>query len=253
MGWVDTHCHLQLTSAEPELLVARAQEAGVKWLVVPGVDAASSQQAYDLARRLRDVIDIKWTAGLHPHQADHWHAEREQIVELALKAAAVGECGLDFYRNLCPPETQISVLREHIGLAKALDLPVVMHCRDAFAALHELLVETGAGPRTVLHCWTAGPRWTKRFAETGAYFSFAGPLAFETGDTVRQGARHVPRERTMVETDTPFLAPPPHRGEDNEPARVALVGAALADLWQMEIEAVEGLTSAAALEVFWRG
>lgn len=245
--WVDTHCHLQLAEAEPDGLIADAAEVGVGWLVVPGIDAASSRAAARLADRFET---IKWAAGLHPHDATGWPLQADQIAELVATADAVGEVGLDFYRNLSPRGVQIDVFREQIELAREHDLPLIVHCRDAFAALYEILEDTGVGPRTVLHCWTAGPRWTRRFRELDVSFSYAGPLAFENGDTVRRGAAEAPPDRTMVETDTPLLSPPPYRTEENRPANVVLVGRALADVWGVSIGEVEASTTAAATRVF---
>jgi TatD DNase family protein len=248
MGWVDTHCHLQLDERSPAELLARAGH--VDWVVVPGVDAESSQSAADLAAS--NPTRMVHTAGLHPHDAVRWPLEREQIRELARGAVAVGETGLDFYRNLSPPELQRQAFADQIELALELSLPVVVHCRDAFADVYSHIEAAGVGAATVLHCWTGGPRWTKRFLELGCTFSFAGPVAFETGDTVRLGAALVPPERALVETDTPFLAPPPHRHEQNEPAWVELVGVALARVWSMSVAEVQRITADNAARVFRR-
>jgi TatD DNase family protein len=113
-----------------------------------------------------------------------------------------------------------------------------------------MLGEAGLGERAVLHCWTGGTRWTKRFAELGVTFSFAGPVAFETGETIRLGAVHADPERCLVETDTPYLSPPPHRDEQNEPSRVRYVGAALAEVWGKDLAEVAASTSAHAARVF---
>ena len=246
MGWVDTHCHLQLDERDSAELLDRAVQ--VDWVVVPGVDAESSQSAAGLAAS--DPTRIVHTAGLHPHDAQRWALERERIFELAKEAAAVGETGLDFYRNLSPPETQRQAFADQIGLARELALPLVVHCRDAFAEVYSQIETAGVGAATVLHCWTGGPRWTKRFIELGCTFSFAGPVAFETGETVRLGAALVPPERALVETDTPFLAPPPHRHEPNEPAWVELVGAALARVWSMDVDEVQRTTADNAARMF---
>jgi TatD DNase family protein len=248
MGWVDTHCHLQLDEREPETLLARADR--VDWVVVPGVDATSTEAALQLA--VLHPGRVLATAGLHPHDARAWPEQAPAIVEMAAGASAIGETGLDFYRDLSPREDQIRAFRSQIEVAAELEKPLIVHCRDAFADVHALLEETGAGPRAVLHCWTGGPRWTKRFLDLGATFSFAGPVAFETGDTVRRGAAEVPPERALVETDTPYLAPPPHRGEPNEPAWVALVGAALGDVWGIPVDRVASITSSNAARVFAR-
>jgi TatD DNase family protein len=190
------------------------------------------------------------TAGLHPHDASSWRSEGEGIAELAARAAALGETGLDFYRDLSPRVDQEAAFRAQIQLAIELGKPVIVHCRDAFGEVHDLIEATGCGEQAVLHCWTGGTRWTRRFLDLGVTFSFAGPVAFDTGETIRLGAALVPPERALVETDTPYLAPPPHRGEPNEPAWVALVGAALARVWGMGEAEVASITSANASRIF---
>ena len=248
MSWVDTHCHLQLDGRPPLVLLDRAKE--VEWVVVPGVDAASSQASIDLATE--NGGRVLATAGLHPHDATMWPQERSILEELATQVSAIGETGLDFYRELSPRATQESSLRDQIELARAVGKPIILHCRDAFADLHRIIEETGIGPQVVLHCWTGGRRWTRRFLDLGVTFSFAGPIAFETGETVRLSAELVPPERALVETDTPYLAPPPHRGEPNEPAWVSLVGEALARVWGMDPSDVAETTSRNAAGVFGR-
>ena len=246
MRWVDTHCHLQLDERDPVLLLERASE--VDWVVVPGVDLKSSERAARLAADHPGRVLA--TVGLHPHDAGRWTEQGAGLTELAPAAWAIGETGLDFYRDLSSRADQIRVFRRHVGLALDLGKPIVVHCRDAFANVIEMLEETGVGPQTVMHCWTGGPKWTRRYLDLGVMFSFAGPVAFETGDTVRLGAAQVPPDRALVETDTPYLAPPPHRGQPNEPAWVALVGAALAGVWGLEVEQVARVTSANATRVF---
>lgn len=245
MTWVDTHCHLQLDSRPTAELLARATD--VDWLVVPGIDAPSSLAAEELAKL---HPNLEWSAGLHPHDAEDWPAQEQQIVDMASRAAAIGETGLDWYRGLASREAQTRAFRSHLELAADVDKPVIVHCRDAFAEVYDLLEATGTGPRAVLHCWTGGRKWTRRFLDLGVIFSFAGPLAFETGETIRLAAERVPPDRAMVETDTPYLAPPPHRGEPNEPAWVAHTGAALARVWGMDVAEVAALTSATAKRVF---
>ena len=246
MGWVDTHCHLQLDGRPPAELMERARS--VDWMVVPGIDAASSAAAIDLARAVPDRLLP--TAGLHPHDAERFDDEWPAIEEMSAVAAAIGETGLDYYRDLSPRDRQRASFERHIELALELRKPLVVHCRDAFADVHELIERHDAGPLTVLHCWTGGPKWTRRLRDLGVTFSFAGPVAFETGDTVRRGAAEAPPDRTMVETDTPYLAPPPHRTEQNEPEWVTLVGAALAHVWGLSEEQVMTLTSRTAASVF---
>ncbi|HSM01331.1 MAG TPA: TatD family hydrolase [Acidimicrobiia bacterium] len=246
--WVDTHCHLQLSDEEAGPLLERAHAAGVAWVVAPGTDLRTSRASRVLARA--HPATVVPTAGIHPHEAARWDEEGDAIIELAADAAAIGECGLDYYRDLSPRGVQRTVFRHQVELAVDLDKPVVVHCRDAFADVHTILEETGAGPRAILHCWTGGPRWTRRFDELGVTFSFAGPITFDTGETVRLAAAEAPPERTMVETDTPYLTPPPHRRAPNEPANVVRVGEALAVVWGVPIEEAARMTTAAAERVF---
>jgi TatD DNase family protein len=222
----------------------------VDWLVVPGIDAASSRAAADLARIWSNRVFA--TAGLHPHEASRWPDEGEAIATLAEQAIAVGETGLDFYRNLSSPTDQVLAFGAQLDLAVSVDKPVVVHCRDAFEQVHQQIEARTIGSRVVLHCWTGGPRWTRRFLDLGCWFSFAGPIAFDSGETIRLAAALVPPDRALVETDTPFLTPPPHRGQPNEPGFVNLIGEALARVWGIEAEAVMALTSSNATKVFRR-
>ncbi len=246
--WVDTHGHLFLVEDDPEAVLTRAVDAGVDWLLCPGVDVESSEQSQDIAERFPDRV--LWSAGLHPHNADKWPDVADRISELAQDAAAIGECGLDWYRNLAPRDDQIRAFADQLVLATELGKPVIVHCRDAFKDVYEMLEEADLGDKAVLHCWTGGPKWTKRFRELGVTFSFAGPLTYRTGETLRLAAKHAPWDATMVETDSPYLTPEPLRGEPNEPANVVHTGAALASVWGLDEDEVARLTSETAARVF---
>jgi TatD DNase family protein len=249
--WVDSHCHLFMVEDDPAHALERAAAQGVAWILSPGTDLETTLAARSLAARFPDTV--KWSAGLHPHDASRWPDQGGRLSSLAAEATAIGETGLDYYRNFTPRDEQRASFSAQLELAYRLEKPIVVHCRDAFADVYDALEEAGLGERAVLHCWTGGPRWTKRFRDLGVTFSFAGPVAFETGDTVRRGAAEAPPERTMVETDTPFLAPPPHRGENNEPAYVPLIGAALAEVWGMPLADVAESTTATARRLFAGG
>lgn len=249
--WVDSHCHLHMAPVDAGILLERAAAAGVAWLVCPGTDAEGSRRARRLAGEYPDRV--LWAAGLHPHDAVRWPEERDEIADLAAGAAAIGEIGLDFYRNLSPREEQLEAFRDQVSLGEALDKPLVVHIRDAFAEVYEVVEAAAAGPRTVLHCWSGGPRWARRFLDLGVVFSFAGPITYPGGDAVRRAAALVPPDRAMVETDTPYLTPPPDRQAPNEPANVVKVGEALAEVWGVDPAAAAAATSATAARVFRRG
>jgi TatD DNase family protein len=247
-GWVDTHCHLFLMAEDPTTAVDRAVAAGVSWMVCPGIDLESTLQARAIATQ--HPQRVKWSAGLHPHEASRWEAQRGRLSALALEADVIGECGLDYYRDLSPRDQQQAAFTAQVELASRPGKPIIVHVRDAFADTYDILESAGLGERAVMHCWTGGPRWTKRFDSLGVTFSFAGPITYETADTVRRAAAVVPPERTLVETDSPYLTPVPHRGEDNRPEWVALNGGALAEVWGVDVETVAGLSATHAARVF---
>lgn len=247
-SWVDTHGHLFLIDDDPDAVLERAGAAGVAWLVCPGVDVATSEQSRELAARFPDRV--LWSAGLHPHDAAQWPDVADRIAELATTAAAVGECGLDWYRNLSPRDAQLQAFGDQLDIAKDLDKPIIIHCRDAFSDVFSMVEAVDIGERAVLHCWTGGSKWTKRFDALGVTFSIAGPLTYRTGETLQHATKFLPRDRTMVETDSPYLTPEPLRGRPNEPAYVVNTGGKLADIWEIEPEEVARLTSETAARVF---
>lgn len=246
--WVDSHCHLFLIEGETSAVLADAATAGVSWVVCPGIDLETSLAARRIAEQHPDRV--RWSAGLHPHDASRWQDEGARITALASDAAAIGECGLDYYRDLTPRDTQRRVFQEQVNLARDLDKPIIVHTRDSFADVYEILSVADLGEKAVLHCWTGGPRWTKRFLGLGATFSFAGPITYTTGDTVRRAAALVPSDRALIETDSPYLAPEPYRGEDNRPALVPRNGAALAGVWDTDVATVAAHTATNAARVF---
>ncbi|MEZ5176445.1 MAG: TatD family hydrolase [Acidimicrobiia bacterium] len=251
LRWVDTHGHLFMIDSPTDAVLGRAIDRGVDWVVCPGVDAASSAASESLARL--HPGRVRWSAGLHPHEATRWPQDADTLADLAARADAVGECGLDYYRNLSPVQDQRVAFRAQLRLAGDLGKPIIIHCRDAFADVYDLLDGAQLGARAVLHCWTGGPKWTRRFAALGVTFSYAGPLTYDTAETLRLGAKHAPPARTMLETDSPYLTPEPLRGMPNEPAHVHLTGAVLAEVWGTTVAEVARSTTAVATGVFGHG
>jgi TatD DNase family protein len=246
-AWVDSHCHVFMLD-DPLGAVDRAIDDGIEWMLVPGVDLETSLQARQIATNRPE--HVLWAAGLHPHDAERWDEEWLRIAALASEAAAIGEVGLDYYRNLSPHDAQRTAFRGQVQLAADLNKPVIVHTRDSFSDVYDILGEADLGEKAVLHCWTGGPRWTKRFRALGATFSFAGPVTYTTGDTVRRGAAEAPPERTLVETDSPYLAPEPHRGEQNRPEWTRLNGAMLAEIWGLPEDDVARMSAENATRVF---
>lgn len=248
LRWVDSHGHLFLIDDEPDVVVERAVAAGVDWIMCPGVDVATSEESRDLAERFPDRVI--WSAGLHPHDAEDWLDVADRIAEIAKDAAAIGECGLDWYRNLSPRDAQLRAFGDQLEIARDLGKPIIIHCRDAFTDVFDMVEAAEIGERAVLHCWTGGAKWTKRFDSIGVTFSLAGPLTYKTGETLQHAAKFLPRDRTMIETDSPYLTPEPLRGQPNEPAFVPNTGAKLAEIWNLDTDEVATLTTRTAARVF---
>ena len=246
MTWVDSHCHLP--AAEAEDLVAEAGAAGVGTMVTVGCDRATSLEALELATRLPGVYA---TVGLHPHEAKDGVATVADLFDGdGARPVAVGECGLDFHYDHSPRDDQRAAFAEQIRIAHRLALPLVIHTREAWDETFAILDTEGVPARTVFHCFTGGPDEARRCLDRGALVSFSGIVTFPGARDVRDAAALVPLERTLVETDSPYLAPVPNRGKRNRPAWVPLVGACLSELHGVEIEHVRDTTAVAAVAAF---
>jgi len=278
--WVDSHCHLQeeylagpgdpggpvgvdkascLTTLTDTL--GRAVDAGVGTLVCVGTDAGTSAQALALAGTaaaggLGERVPRIWaTAGLHPHQASAGTAAVAALVSEAVAAGnptlvAVGECGLDYHYDHSPRPAQRAAFAEQIALAHRHRLALVIHVRQAWDDLFSVLEAEGVPERTVLHCFTGGPGEARRCLDAGMYVSFSGIVTFKNAGEVREAAALCPIDRILVETDSPFLAPVPHRGKPNEPTYVPLVGVAVAQAKRMEPAEVARITAGNAGRAF---
>ena len=230
--------------------LARALEANVRRVVVIGTDANSSTEALALTDLSADV-EIYATVGLHPHDA---LSDVEEIVALARaghpRLVGIGECGLDYFYEHSPRVAQREAFARQIQLAHELDLALVIHCRDAFDDLFEIFDVEGVPTRTVIHCFTGTPEEASRCLERGCDISISGVVTFKNADALREAARLVPLSRLHVETDSPFLAPVPYRGRQNEPALVSVVGEFLAQLREEDVEVVRQETSKNTARLF---
>jgi TatD DNase family protein len=239
---VDSHTHIDMPQfdADRDEVVARAREAGlVEMLVVGEVDEGGALQR---SLRVAETYGFPATAGVHPHQARLAEAGTyDEIAGLARegRVVAIGEIGLDFHYDHSPRETQREVFRRQIRLARDVGLPIVVHTREADAETAAILEEEGARETGgVIHCFTGGLDLARRSLELGLLISFSGILAFPRSELIQQVAREVPEDRLLVETDAPFLAPPPHRGKRNEPAFVVEVARKLAGLRRVSEQAI---------------
>jgi TatD DNase family protein len=243
---VDSHCHIDMPEfdADREEVIARARAAGVEtMLVVGGLDGAGGhRRAIDIAARWGLVA----SAGLHPHEArlasEAVYGDLRSLAE-AGEIVAVGEIGLDYHYDHSPRPAQAEAFRRQVHLAREVGLPVIVHSREADDETADLLEREGGGElRGVIHCFTGGERLAQRALAMGFFISFSGIVGFPKAEALRQVARGVPLDRLLVETDAPFLAPPPHRGKRNEPAFVVEVARALAAARRESFEVVAEAT-----------
>jgi TatD DNase family protein len=249
--WFDSHCHLHLCAGERPLddLLSSARAQGVADIVTVGIDVESSREVAAMAHERA----LWCSVGVHPNESanlddDAW----SEIVRLTgdERVVAVGESGLDFYRDDAPLGAQRDAFARHIELARARDLALIVHTRSSVSAALDLLAEVSSPARLVFHCWSGDADELARALSLGAYVSFAGNVSFASASDLRERAAEVPRDRLLVETDAPFLTPVPHRGRPNEPAYVADVGAAVAGARGEEPVALADATSANARRLY---
>ena len=280
--WFDSHCHLQEEFASTDgasqagphasrlaATIARASEAGVSRMVCIGTGAGSSAEAVALVRSMRrpdspavaEGVELWATVGLHPHDAVDGVDSLDDLLagELAhgseggqapAVVVGIGECGLDYHYDHSPRPVQREAFARQVELAHRHGLALVIHTREAWDDTVDILTASGVPERTVVHCFTGGPEEARRCLDLGASLSFSGVVTFKNAADVREAAALCPMDRLLVETDTPFLTPVPHRGTLNEPSRVPLVGAAIAQVKGVETSAVAERTTGNALALF---
>ena len=256
MQLIDTHVHINFDSFEPDidLVAQRWREQGVVRLVHSCVEPGEFPVIQGLAQKFSELY---FAVGMHPLDVNLWQkSSQEEISALAAsdsKVVAIGETGLDFFKAENKAE-QIEVFRAHLAIARELNLPVIIHCRDAASTMVEILREEwqeSKPVRGVMHCWGGTPEETEWFLELGFYISFSGTVTFKNARQIHESAKIVPPNRLLVETDCPFLSPVPKRGERrNEPANVYYVAQKVADLRGEPLEKLAEMTTENACQLF---
>lgn len=258
---IDTHAHLSTEAFAGDLdaVLARAASAGVVQIVCVGYDLETSQGAIKLAERYDQIVA---TVGVHPNAVaaapEGWQRELRALASHP-RVVAVGETGLDYFRDATPPSLQLAALRWHLDLAEELDLPVVIHDRDAGADIQEELQRwvgrrSGVAAPGVMHSFTGDAALMRACVAAGFAISFSGIVTFSnrSAEAVREVARITPVDALLVETDAPYLAPTPYRGRRNEPAYVRATAECLAALRRVSVEEIERVTTANARRTFGR-
>ena len=246
---VDTHCHLDQVEGAVEAVIAAAGSAGVRRLAAVGLNGESIEHALGVAERHEEVVAI---VGRHPNEAAGFDdADRDEIERASAhpRARAIGETGLDYYRDGAPREDQMRAFEAHLDLARRARLPVVVHTRAAEEDTFAMLREHADGLTVIVHCFSAPTRLAE-CVERGYLCSFAGNVTYPRSADLRMAAREVPDELILVETDAPFLAPQPVRGRPNEPANVVATAERVAAERGVPYEELERIVEANAARVF---
>jgi len=250
---IDSHAHLQDKEFNDDLdiVLQRSAQAGVEIMVCIGVDYKSSQMAVELANKEDNIYAA---VGIHPHDAKNLDEQNlEKLYNLALnpKVVAVGEIGLDYYRNLSPVEQQKKAFIDQIKLAQEINKPIIVHDRDAHQDVLEIIKKEKAGINDgVMHCYSGYVPLAIELIKEGFYISFAGPLTFKNARKTHEVAAKINLNRILIETDCPYLSPEPYRGKRNEPANVKFVAQKLAEIRNKDRKEIENITSDNTKKVF---
>ncbi len=265
----DAHAHLDMLE-DPVAALVNAAVAGVRFIATV-VDLSEDRRTFDelaswqaeAAERLRErgldasaVAEVRVVAGVHPHNASEAASAERDLRELAASGlvAAIGECGLDFHYDHSPRDVQRAAFERHLGIAHEAGLPAIVHLREAHDEGYQMLSSVGVPPAgCVIHCFTEDAATAMRFVELGCFVSFAGVTTFKKAQAVRDAAAAVPLDRLLVETDCPFLAPEPFRGQKNEPAFVTQVVRAVASARGVQAAEVARVAFENADALFGRG
>jgi TatD DNase family protein len=256
MHLIDTHVHLNFDSFAPDLdtVAQRWRAANVSYLVHSCVEPSEFQQIQAIARRYPELF---FAVGLHPLDAEQWESGLTNLIqslaESDSKVVAIGETGLDFYKASNHTQQQQAFLAQ-LRIAQSLNLPVIIHCRDAAEPMLALLQDfwqSQGSVKGVMHCWGGNSEQTQAFLDLGFYISFSGTVTFKNATIIHESAQMVPNDRLLIETDCPFLSPVPKRGERrNEPANVQYVAQKLAELRGVTVEAIAQQTTRNACQLF---
>jgi len=250
---IDTHAHIQDEKFKDDLdnVLERAQDAGLEKIICVGIDYKSSREAVDLARKYPQVYAV---VGVHPHDAKTLNTEvLPKLYELAKdpRVVAIGEIGLDFYRDLSPREQQRKAFVEQINIARELYKPVVIHDRDAHQEVLDIIKQEKAGRNQgIMHCFSGYLPLAIELMKEGFYISFAGPLTFKNAKKTHEVAAKISIDKILIETDCPYLTPEPFRGKRNEPAYVKYVAQKMAEIRNKSIEEITYTTNLNAKRVF---
>jgi len=252
---IDSHCHLIFENFEKDLenVVSRLRSSGIKKIVHACCEFTEIPKLKKISHEFNEIY---YSVGLHPLEAEKWSVSSKSLLKKSAqedkRVVAIGELGLDFFKSTNKIQ-QIEALIPQMELAYELGLPVIIHCREAANEMIEIcndLFKKGKCPKGVLHCWTGTPKEMKQFLDLGFYISFSGIVTFPKAHEIHECAKIVPRDKYLIETDSPFLAPVPYRGKRNEPSFVVNVANFMANLRSTELITIAKESSKNAKDLF---
>jgi len=260
MQLTDTHCHLDFDhfDKDREMVVHRAVEAGLVRILVPGVDVSSSRVATQLAEK---YVQVYAAVGVHPNSGGTWNEGTKQKLRTLSKhqkVVAIGEIGLDYYRQWTPQNIQKKILKLQLDLANEVELPVILHCREAYGDIQKILTEWLDGLSTnklsnapgVFHSFSGNIEQVNLFLKKNFYIGISGPVTYKNAESLRRIIAEIPVDRILIETDAPYLTPHPRRGKRNEPAFVGYVAERIAEIWNLSPLEVGEITSENSKKLF---
>ena len=252
MRIIDTHCHLYDAEAfpNPAYAIEEANRHDIDKMIVVGTNAETSRKAVELAERFVGVFAV---VGWHPNCAADYSSDQIAVLDELAKSptvVAIGEMGLDYHWDYATREQQEKCLFDQLEWAETIKKPIVFHCREAYDDLLTILEKRSVGP-CVVHCFGGNEEQASRALALGAYLGVDGPITFPKSDELRAVIGSAPRDRILVETDAPYLAPVPHRGKPNEPANVRFVVEAIAKVWGVSTEQAAQITTENAQRLFF--
>ena len=238
MRLFDTHAHIndERFDNDREQMIQDCFDQGVEYIMCPAVDRKTAESAIALAECYDRVYA---SVGVHPHESkDATEEDYEWFKQMAShpKVKAIGEIGLDYYYDFSDRDVQAESFKRQLAIAREVDLPIIIHDRDAHGAIRDMLVEHGKGNYGVFHCFSTSLEMAKEFIKMGYYISFAGPVVFPKSTNLKEVAKHIPLDRLLIETDSPYLTPPPFRGRRNDPSKTQFVAQEIAQLRGMDVE-----------------
>ena len=237
---IDSHAHLdeERFDEDRDELIKSLKENAISYVINPSSDMETSRRVVELSNKYDNIFAA---VGIHPHDAEGFKDEDlDELREISKdeRVVAIGEIGLDYYYDNSPRDIQKEVFRKQLELSHELDLPVIIHTRDAMGDTYDILKEFEGRVRGVMHCYTGSIEMAEKFMKLGFYISIAGPVTFKNAVNVREMAKQIPLERLLIETDSPYLAPVPNRGKRNDPTNVRYVADMLANLKEIQIDKI---------------